>query len=888
MKKSILLKLSLILITLTSSLFAQQQSNNWYFGTGAALTFTSGSPVSVAGSSIGTWEGCATISDAATGNLLFYTDGMSVWDKNNNQMPNGFGLLGDQTSTQSGVIVPHPDSANIYYIFTADYEGMPNGINYNEVDMTLNGGLGDVTIKNAQILTPACEKICAVRKSNGTDYWVIVHNYTGNSFYAYPVTQNGVGVPVVTNIGNTITTMVSAIGYLKASPNGKKLCAANSYDTDTAQIFDFNNCTGVLSNCISIPYSNVYPYGVSFSPNNTVLYIAGEVSGTIYQYDISSNNQAAINASQYIVNTGNQDGHMALQLGKDGKIYVCQGSQAYLDAINNPNVLGAGCGYTANAVTLTSGSCGLGLPNFVDAYNADTLTNIVGLPFDTAVCTGPVTLNAGAGGTTYTWSTGANTQSITVNAPGTYTVIITGDTVCGVTTTVYDTTTVTIIGVPNVNLGNDTTLCQGQTLILNAGYAGATYLWSTGANTQTINVNTNGTYWVDLSIGACADTDTIVVNFVPGPVVNLGNDTTLCAGQPITLDAGNPGDTYLWSNGAITQTINPTLSGTYWVHVTANGACVATDSINIIFTPSPIVNLGPDQSLCNGNTALLNAGNPGDTYAWSTGANTQTITVSTAGQYWVQVANGTCIGTDTVNVTVGLLANVNLGPDINLCNGASTTLDAGNPGMTYHWSSGETTQTINVSSSGTYYVNVSNNGCSGSDTINVVIGPPLTVSLGPDTTICPGDQLVIDAGKGYSSYAWIPGGESSHLIIINKPGTYGITVVDSNGCIARTSIWVDDFCPSDLYVPSGFDPDGNNLNNVFMAYCDNIVQFHIYVYNRWGQLVFESEDISKGWDGTFNGTPAPQDTYVYRIDYQLYDYTQVHKHNKVGSVTLIR
>src|SRR5207253_1411584 len=146
---------------------------------------------------------------------------------------------------------------------------------------------------------------------------------------------------------------------------------------------------------------------------------------------------------------------------------------------------------------------------------------------------------------------------------------------------------------------------------------------------------------------ACADTDTNVINFVAGPVVALGNDTTLCTGQPITIDAGNAGAAYLWSTGAITQTISPTTSGTYWVRASF-GTCVATDTITITFTPLPVVNLGPDQSLCNGASANLDAGNPGDTYLWSTGGVTQTITVSASGTYWVQVANGTCTGTDTV------------------------------------------------------------------------------------------------------------------------------------------------------------------------------------------------------------------------------------------------
>ena len=514
---------------------------------------------------------------------------------------------------------------------------------------------------------------------------------------------------------------------------------------------------------------------------------------------------------------------------------------------------------------------------------------------DTACLPGTITFtNNSSNATSYQWNFGDGNTDTVANPNHTYTTVGT-DTVTliavsnGACATGSDTIkiTITIVTPPLVNLGNDTTLCNGQNLTLDAGNPGATYLWSTGEITQTINVTSTGNYWVNVNVGACADTDSIMVTFVAPPIVNLGNDTTLCAGQPITIDAGNAGATYLWSNGAVTQTISPTLSGNYWV-VASIGTCTDTDTITINFTPLPIVNLGPDQSICNGNSVTLNAGNPGDTYLWSTGAVTQTISVSAAGTYYVQVQNGTCTGRDTIIVNANVSPIVNLGPDLTLCNGMDTALNAGNAGMTYHWSNGETSQRIVISTSGTYWVQVDNNGCIGSDTANVTIAPPLTVNLGPDTVICPGDQMTIDAGIGYASYFWIPGGQSSHFIIINQPGTYGITVVDTNGCIARTSIWIDDFCPSDLYIPSAFAPDGNNLNGLFMAYGENIMAFHMYVFNRWGQQVFDSEDISKGWDGTFNGNPVPQDTYVYRVDYQLYDYTQLHKHTKVGIVTLIR
>ena len=285
----------------------------------------------------------------------------------------------------------------------------------------------------------------------------------------------------------------------------------------------------------------------------------------------------------------------------------------------------------------------------------------------------------------------------------------------------------------------------------------------------------------------------------------------------------------------------------------------------------------------------INAGNPGDTYLWSTGDVTQSITVSTAGIYTVQVSNaGNCIGYDTINVTTSAPPVVNLGPDISLCNGQDTSLNAGNPGYAYQWSTGETTQKISITSSGNYWVQVDNNGCLGSDTIAVAIGNSIAVNLGPDTSICPGQSLLIDAGKNYASYQWIPGGQSSHFIIVTQPGTYSINVIDTNGCKASTSIWVSDFCPSDMYIPNAFTPDGNNMNNRFLAYCENVQYFRLSIYNRWGQLIFESEDISQGWDGTYNGNPAPQGIYIYRVDYNLYDYSELQKHTKTGSVTLIR
>src|SRR5665213_2010241 len=333
------MKRILVLLTITLITFniqAQHEQWNWYFGSGAALNFSSGSPVAVAGCAMSTTEGCATISDTA-GNLLFYTDGISVWDKNNNQMPNGFGLLGNPSSSQSGVIIPHSDSANKYYIFTTGCCEGPGC--YSEVDMTLNAGLGDVTIKNTQLMATTLEKCVGVRHCNGLDFWVLMHGVSSNTFNAYLVTQAGVQAPVVTNVGYNSNS--SYLGYMKASVDGKKIAIAHAYssDSDLVQLFDFDNSTGILSNPITI-YDPTFsgPYGLSFSPDNHLLYFDCEITGKLYQYDITSNNQNTINASQYIVAAGNEDDYMALQIGIDGKIYVTRYGQNYLAAIANPNV----------------------------------------------------------------------------------------------------------------------------------------------------------------------------------------------------------------------------------------------------------------------------------------------------------------------------------------------------------------------------------------------------------------------------------------------------------------------------------------------------------------------------------------------------------------------
>jgi hypothetical protein len=428
-----------------------------------------------------------------------------------------------------------------------------------------------------------------------------------------------------------------------------------------------------------------------------------------------------------------------------------------------------------------------------------------------------VILNAGNPGSTYSWSTGATTQTITVSTAGTYSVLVTAPGGC----TGTDTRVITVNPSPTVSIGNDTTFCQGGSVMYNAGNPGATYLWSNSATTQTITVTTSGTYSVIVTnASGCSRSDSAVVTVNPLPVVALGPDQTICGS--IMLDAQNPGSTYSWSNGATTQQTTVNLTGSYAVTVTTPAGCTNRDTINITVSPAPVVALGNDTSVCPNGSYMLDAGNPGDTYSWSTGATTQTISVNNAGSYYVIVTDPAgCSNSDTIAITAFALPVVALGNDTTLCAGP-LTLDAGNPGDTYLWSNATTNQMLTVNTTGTYSVIVTNaNGCSNSDTINVTITPAPLLNLGPDTTLC-ANSVLLDAGNPGSTYLW-SNSATTQQITINSSGTYSVLVTNPSGCSATDTVTLTLNAPpvpnagNDASICIG-DSVVLNANNGFTSY----------------------------------------------------------------------
>ena len=353
---------------------------------------------------------------------------------------------------------------------------------------------------------------------------------------------------------------------------------------------------------------------------------------------------------------------------------------------------------------------------------------------------GSTTLDAGSYAT-YNWSTGATTQTITVSTPGIYSVSVTNAAGCSgtgsITTSIGTNLTPVIMG----NL----TICSGSSTIIDAGVGYATYNWSTGANTQTILVSSIGTYTVTVSDGAgCSGSASVTtsLNTITPPAIN-GN-TVFCVGRTSVLSTG-PYAGYLWSTGATTQSITVDTASTFIVTVTDASGCTATSSVTTSFFPQPTPAITGVLSFCTGSSTILSASTY-SAYVWSTGASTQTITVNTAATFTVTVtdANG-CKASISATTLLFALPNPVITGSSTICNGSTNILDAG-VFAGYNWSTGVTTQTINITLPGTYTVTVTNgNGCtkSTSKVISTLLAVTPAITSNPATAVCAGSSVIL-------------------------------------------------------------------------------------------------------------------------------------------------
>lgn len=338
---------------------SNNNAKHWYFGNQAAVVFESNGPVALSDSAMSQVEGVATMSDA-NGNLLFYTNGITIYNRNNEVMVNGSGLTSNSSNTQAAFVVPFPGNTDKYYVIT------PGPYNYSIVDMTLDNGNGAVmaTAKNISINTQNSEKVAGLLASNQTDIWLITYGASEMRFNVYKITPLGISVtPVISQF----TLASGYFGYMKISPDGTKIVTANF--EQTFHLYDFDAVTGMVSNqkVITFPTSigGFGSYGIEFSPNSQLVYVSDHRGqNRVFQFNISLNSPTLI-ANSKVDLASNASALGALQLGPDNKIYLAKENSNHLGVINQPNVVGTGCQYEPEGVNLSPKTSNLGLPGFV-------------------------------------------------------------------------------------------------------------------------------------------------------------------------------------------------------------------------------------------------------------------------------------------------------------------------------------------------------------------------------------------------------------------------------------------------------------------------------------------------------------------------------------------
>jgi len=530
---------------------SQKQAEVWYFGEFAGIDFRSGSAVPLQDENVmSAFKSTATICDSL-GNLQFFTDGKQVWDRTFTLMPNATGLSGSRGATQPCIIIPLPGNADIYYVFTldvltfkADNTYTTKGLSYSVIDMSLRGGNGDATTTlNVPLVTPVCQKMTAVNNHDSSGTWVIVHKWDSDMFYAYLVDRNGLKDPVISSAGSVhgggTSQQTNAEGFMKASPDGKKIALAITGD-NKVELFDFDNATGKVSNGKTyFPNdAGLNANGIEFSADSKKLYVIMFQRGgsgpptspsLVYQYDISGgqlNNPVLVGTSAGIR-------LFSMQLAPDRRIYITRtvnltSKVDSLDVIYNPERPGPACNFNSlnnvpdSRFDLTGGRYGVySLPNFNQSY-----FNIPAFTWD-SVCHGDVTrfriINK-ANINSVMWDFGDGGTSDVLDpvhlyaAPGKYLVTLTqnfnGQ-------AFKDSLWVTSFALPVISLVDTILLYSGASITLHAGGGFSEYLWSNGSSDSLITVGTQGSYRVRVMDNhCCTNADTTFVQVFKYTVPN--------------------------------------------------------------------------------------------------------------------------------------------------------------------------------------------------------------------------------------------------------------------------------------------------------------------------------------------------------------------------------
>jgi len=836
----LILTLALHLVLMHKSL-AQKEASNWIFGDRAGLRFGSCGTYSLGDNTMYAEEGTASISDT-TGKLLFYTNGLTIWNHQNQIIENGKLPLhwtiensyDSTTISQAALIVEDPGKQNEYYVFlTSPRTGhISDGrFSYVKVDMAANQGAGKVLHEPIQLADSLTERLTAVHHKNGKDVWVITQNYQTAEIYSYLLTKEGIQEVVKSSTDlffMRTTTRENATGQMKVSPDGTKL-ALVFWEPSTTYFYNNYICmmsydteTGI-ANLPQISIEKLMDeifYSLEFSPDINQLYVSSNQK--VLQYKINTANNTL--GDRFVLQDYGDflpypQNRRGLQLALDGHIYVTNYSS--LDAILYPNLVHKAATFTPFFHTFEGrASAKVALPNFVQSYLVNASLHECTLKLHTyQPCVADTSIISLITPDPEEIDSVIWTSSRPYDAPSFHGFSIrlkfSPFNSTDVSAHVYfkdgsDTTLHTTLKVETLDFQfpSDTTICLGDTLWFDIPESGNYTIEQTnyfGSDIVVTPINgrwtltQDGFYTLTKHVGNCKLTDRLNLKVVqpPSPIY-LGNDTLICkvsySTSYIGLYTNQPYDVY--KNATISWNDVPSNSknyhvnesGTYWVTI-ENECGWQSDTITIEFEEAPIVDLGYNRTICEGETITLSVEDLTNDWVWSTGSKEQSITISEAGNYWLEQSNA--CGTDRHEILVSVDKYI-----------------------------------------------------------------PLELA---DTIIaCVNESVFLDAGQQYDWYKWSTG-NNYHIIEVKETGWYEVEVMNSCG-LQRARTWVEFIAPENVEIPNVITPNGDGKNDYFILH-EVLVGSSLSIYNRWGKQIFFAERYHNQW----NGEGLAEGVYWYKI-----------------------
>jgi gliding motility-associated-like protein len=839
--------------------------------------------------------------------LLFYTDGITVWNKNHQIMDNGISLNGHESTSQSATIIQKPGSSNLFYIFTIDAEFGAKGFCYSVVDISANSGSGSVILKNVLIKSSVCEKITIVKHSNKNDFWVIIHG-VNNEFYSYLVDIATISnTPIISTVGSSVPFYPTAAqGIMKSSLDGTKL-GVTSVGTQTVELFDFNNLTGIISNSRLIlkgsqSWDNYY--GIEFSPNGNLLYISNESSSEIKQFNLTVPN---ISTSEINLTGGFGDYLGALQLGPDQKIYVAINGRDYLGIIQQPNSEGTACNYQSVGVNLSGRTSNLGLPtayvinNLTTTYQTQNICSDVNATFS---------INTSLSLTSVVWDFGdgnSSNQLSTNNlyaSSGNFTVTLTANTA---TNTIIKHLIISInTTLPTVlpALNSPQTFCiQQNATISSIAIAGQNIKWYDSATAgnllPSVTSLVNGqTYYASQTINNCESLRVpVLINLQNTPAPTGTATQTFCSTQNPTLnDIITNGSNIIWYNSI--SSINPisnstilTNGSTYYASQVINN-CESLNRLTITVSLINTLNANDySEIICddlNNGSEMINLSNYDanlisnvsnctfEYYSSLSGAtnqsnsdliNTNYTLIKGNNNIFIRItsSNG-CHQIVELNLKLVNKPNITIPDIIPICENNSISIDAGIGFDSYTWSTGSTSQTITISQAGNYSVIVSKNYgtviCSSTKYFKVVLSNIATISNIETQDWTETENIIQVNATGYGDYEFSIDSinyQTSNIFYRLNSGVYTVYVRDKNGCgITKDAIYL-------LMYPKFFTPNSDGFNDTWaIKYSDFEPKLKITIFDRYGKLL-KTLNNTNSWDGKYNGNELPSSDYWFVV-----------------------